>query len=149
MTRGEWLCGRRRGQRGTAQRRGAGGEGPQTRVVAVQAAGAPAMVESWREGRVVSHDRIDTIADGIGVRLPIPQAVEDMRGLVDDAVLVSEDAIVRGMRLIYGHVGVVAEPSAAVGVAAILEQSEAFRGQRVGTIICGGNVTVEQIGRWL
>ncbi len=122
---------------------------PKTRVIAVQAAGAPAMVDSWRAGRVVVHDRIDTIADGIGVRVPIPLAVEDMRGLVDDAVLVTEDAIVRGMRLLHRHVGIVAEPSGAVGIAALLEQSEAFRGQRVGTIISGGNVTVEQMERWL
>ena len=36
-----------------------------------------------------------------------------------------------------------------VGIAALLEQSEAFRGQRVGTIICGSNLTVEQMTRWL
>jgi len=74
---------------------------PKTRMVAVQAAGAPAMIESWREGRVVTRDRIDTIADGIGVRVPIPQAVEDIRGLVDDTILVTEDAIVQAMRLIH------------------------------------------------
>ena len=44
---------------------------PRTRLIAVQAAGAPAMLESWRAGRVIVHDRIDTIADGIGVRVPI------------------------------------------------------------------------------
>ncbi len=115
-------------------------------MIAVQAAGAPAIVESWRAGRVVAYDRIETIADGIEVRVPIPQALEDMRRLVDDAILVTEDAIVRAMRLIHRHVGVVAEPSAAVGVAAILERPEAFRGQLVGTSICGSNLTVEQMG---
>jgi threonine dehydratase len=122
---------------------------PKTRMIAVQAAGAPAMVESWREGRVVVRDRVDTIADGIGVRVPIPQAVEDMRGLVDDAVLVAEDAIVRGMGLLHRHAGVVAEPSAAVGIAAVLERPEAFRDQLVGTVICGSNLTAEQMARWL
>lgn len=122
---------------------------PQTRVIAVQAAGAPAMVESWRAGRVVVHDRIDTIADGIGVRVPIPQAVDDLRGLADDAVLVTENAIVRGMRLIHRHAGIVAEPSAAIGIAALLEHPEAFRDELVGTIVCGSNLTGEQMERWL
>ena len=122
---------------------------PKTRMIAVQAVGAPAMVESWREGRVVVRERIDTIADGIGVRVPVPQAVEDMRGLVDDAILVTEDAIIRGMRLLHRHVGIVTEPSAAVGVAALLERPEAFRDQLVGTIICGSNLTVEQMELWL
>ena len=122
---------------------------PQTRTVAVQAVGAPAMVESWREGRVVVHERMTTIADGIGVRVPIPQAVEDVRGLIDDAVLVTEDAILRAMRLLHRHAGIVAEPSAAVGVAALLERPEAFRGRLVGTIVCGSNLTAEQMERWL
>ena len=111
---------------------------PKTRVIAVQAAGAPAMIESWREGRVVVPDQIDTIGDGIGVRVPIPQAVEDMRGLVDDAVLVTEGAIVRGMRLLHQHTGIVAEPSAAVGIAALLEHPRVIaltcRGNRVGRV---------------
>jgi threonine dehydratase len=83
----------------------------------------------------ITH-RIDTIADGIGVRVPIPRAVEDMRGLADDTVLVTEEATVRRTRLLHRRAGVVAEPSAAVGVTAILERPEAFRGRLVGTIVC-------------
>lgn len=122
---------------------------PHTRVIAVQAAGAPAMVESWRAGRMVEHDSISTIADGIGVRVPVAQALQDMRGLVDDALLVREDTIIQGMRLLHRHAGVVAEPSAAVGIAALIEQPELLRDQLVGTIVCGGNLTDEQIRAWL
>lgn len=122
---------------------------PGTEMVVVQAAGAPAMVESWRAGRRVIHDHINTIADGIGVRVPVPQALEDMDGLVDGAVLVGEDSIVEAMRLIHRHAGVVSEPSGAVGVAAILEQPEKFRGRLVGTTVCGGNLTPQQMREWL
>lgn len=122
---------------------------PEVQVIAVQAEGAPAMVESWRSGQVVVRERADTIADGIAVRLPVPEALSDMEGLVDDALLVSDDAILRAMRLLHQHVGVVVEPSGAVGVAALLEHPERFRGVHVGTIICGGNVTLEQMEGWL
>ncbi|KJH69821.1 hypothetical protein UH38_21545 [Aliterella atlantica CENA595] len=122
---------------------------PKTRIIAIQAAGAPAMIESWRAGRVIMHEQIHTIADGIGVRVPVPEALEDMRGLVDEAILVSEEAIVQAMRLIHCHAGIVAEPSGAVGVAAILEQPELFDRQCIGTTICGGNLTVEQMQAWL
>lgn len=118
-------------------------------IVAVQAAGAPAMLESWRAGRVVTHERIDTIADGIGVRVPIREALEDMNGLVDDGLTVSEESILKAMKLIHQHLGVVSEPSGAVGIAAILEHPTRFAWQRVATVICGGNLTVEQIGHWL
>ena len=122
---------------------------PATKTVAVQAAGAPAMVESWRTGRRVVHDRIDTVADGIGVRVPVPQALEDMEGLVDDALLVSEDAIFGAMKLLHRHAGVVAEPSGAAGVAALVEHPDMFRGGLVGTIVCGGNLTADQMREWL
>lgn len=122
---------------------------PATRMVAVGAAGAPAMIESWRTGRLVTHDRVETVADGIGVRVPVPQALEDMNGLVDDALLVDEGSIIDAMRLLHRHAGVVTEPSGAVGVAAVMERPESFRDQLVGTIVCGGNLTVDQTREWL
>ncbi len=122
---------------------------PSTKIIAVQSKGAPAMVESWKEGKIKIHEQINTIADGIGVRVPIPQALEDMNGLVDDAYLVDEDTIIRSMKLIHVHTGIVAEPSAVVGIAAILENQAAFNNKSVATIITGGNVTENQMNLWL
>lgn len=121
---------------------------PDIEIIAVQAEGAPAMVESWRSGRVVTHERVATIADGVAVRLPVPEALADMEGSVDDALLVSEDAIVRAMKLIHEYVGIVAEPSGAVGVAAVFGHADRFRGRHVGTVICGSNVTAEGLRAW-
>lgn len=122
---------------------------PDIRLIAVQAAGAPAMLESWRAGRVISHPRISTIADGIGVRVPIPVALDDLRGILDDGLTVDETSIKTAMRLVHRRIGVVIEPSAAVGVAALLAYPDRFRGQRVGTILCGGNLTEQQMHDWL
>lgn len=122
---------------------------PETQVVGVAAQGAPAMVESWRAGRIVEYERSDTIADGIAVRIPIPEAVADMHGAVDDLVLVSDASIGTAMKLLHEHMGVVVEPSGAVGVAAMLEDRARFAGQLVATIICGGNLTQQQVAQWL
>ncbi len=122
---------------------------PATKRIAVQAAGAPAMAESWRAKRLVTYPVIHTIADGIGVRLPIPEALQDMDSLADDVVTVQEDSIIKAMRLIHIHAGIVAEPSGAVGIAAILEDKSRFSKGRVATVICGGNLTEEQYKVWL
>jgi threonine dehydratase len=53
------------------------------------------------------------------------------------------------MRLLHRYAGVVTEPSGAVGVAAMLEHPQAFRGESVGVIVCGGNLTDEQMQEWL
>ena len=122
---------------------------PTTRIIAVQAEGAPAMVESWQQGRIIEYSTMNTIADGIGVRLPIAEALEDMQGLVDEAILVKDETIIAGMRLAHRHLGVVLEPSGAAGLAALIENPGRFRGQTVATILCGGNLTPEQMKTWL
>ncbi len=122
---------------------------PTTQVIGVVAEGAPAMADSWRAGRIIEHPRINTIADGIGVRVPVPEAVADMGGTVDDVMSVSDDAILGAMKLLHQHLGVVVEPSGAVGLAAILEDRGRFQGQLVSTIICGGNLTPQQMDEWL
>ena len=123
---------------------------PDTKIIAIQATGAPAMVESWKSGKLITHERIDTISDGIGVRLPVPEALEDMRSLIDDALLVSDQATIHGMKLLHQHAGLVAEPSGTVGIAAICEHPDRFNNNlNIGTIICGGNLTPEQMRIWL
>jgi threonine dehydratase len=122
---------------------------PRTRLVAVCAAGAPAMARSLHEGRAVETARVDTIADGIAVRVPVPEALDDLRGVVDEVVLVEDAVVVEAMRLVHRHVGVVVEPAGAVGVAAALARPDLVRGAVAATPLCGGNLTPEQIDRWL
>ena len=103
----------------------------------------------WRAGRAIECDSSGTIADGVAVRVPIDEALRDMDGLVDDAILVSESAILEAIRLVHRHAGVVTEPSGALGVAALIENRDPFRGLVAGTILCGGNLTAEQMHAWL
>lgn len=120
-----------------------------TKMIAVQAKGAPAMIESWREGSVIEHESVETIADGIGVRIPIRQTLQDMEGLADDGILVTEDSILNAMKLLHRHAGLVVEPAGAVGISAVLENREIFAGKTVATIVCGSNLTNEQMENWL
>lgn len=122
---------------------------PGTQVIGVCAAGAPAMALSWRAGRPVSTPRADTIADGIWVRNPVPEALDMLRPVVDDIVLVTDDSMLAAIRLLFFEAGLVVEPAGAAGLAALLEQRTRWRGSLVATPVCGGNLTREQIARWL
>ncbi len=107
------------------------------------------MRDSWRSGRAVCGERVDTIADGIAVRVPVDEALSDLHGLVDDIVAVDDADLIAAMRLVHRHAGVVAEPAGVAGIAALLAQCEAYAGQRVASVLCGGNLTPEQIHDWL
>jgi threonine dehydratase len=122
---------------------------PGTRVIGVVAEGAPSMRLSFAANEPVATPAADTIADGIAVREPVLYAVQTMKGTVDEVVMVSDKSIVRAMRLLHGHLGLVVEPAGAVGVAALLANPERWRGARVATPLCGGNVTQEDTRRWL
>ena len=121
---------------------------PHVEVVAVQPEGAPAMALSWRSGSVVETETIDTIADGVAGRCPIPEVLDDLLVVVDEVMLVREESIKAGMRLLYRHAGLIVEPSAALGVAAVLEDRERFAGRRIATVICGSNVMTADFERW-
>jgi threonine dehydratase len=118
-------------------------------VIGIQPVGAPAMALSWRQRTVVETDGIETIADGVAGRCPIPEVLDDLLVVLDDVMLVREDSIKAGMRMLYEHAGLVVEPSAALGVAAILEEPERFAGRHITTILCGSNVGPADFARWV
>jgi threonine dehydratase len=121
---------------------------PDIEIVGVCSSGADSMHASWHERKVVNRPSISTIADGIGVRTPIAEALDDMRGIVDDVILVSDESIIESMRLAFEHAGLVTEPAGMAGVAALFEHAS-LRGTDSATIVCGSNITREQAQKWL
>lgn len=114
---------------------------PKTRVIGVVAGSAPSMALSWEQGAQVCAP-VSTIADGIAIRVPVPAALDWMKETVDLVVKVSESSILRALMLIRDLAGLLLEPAAAVGVAALMENPELRRG-RVGTILTGSNFSTE------
>jgi len=99
---------------------------------------------SWRDGRIYPPTNGETVADGLrtflgDVTFPI------IREHVSDIVTVTEAGIVAAMRLVWERMKLVIEPSSAVPVAALFEHPDLFRGKRVGIILSGGNVGLDQL----
>ncbi|WP_067969135.1 threonine ammonia-lyase [Mycolicibacter icosiumassiliensis] len=122
---------------------------PEVEVICIQPAGAPAMTRSWQQRRVVTTDSTETIADAVAGRFPIPDVLADLLLVADDAVLVREASIIAGMRMLLDHAGLVVEPAAALGIAAIIEDPDRFAGRHVVTIVCGSNVDMDAYRRWV
>lgn len=121
---------------------------PATRMIGACAKAAPAMARSWRSGHI-HEGRADTIADGLAVSRPHPEALTNMSGQVDDILLADDNTMLEAMRLAHQELGVVLEPSGAAGLATLMAYPDLFRGRLVGVILSGGNLTVEQIRQWL
>jgi threonine dehydratase len=116
---------------------------PGIRVVGAEPAQADDAFQSFRSGERRALRAPDTMADGlrgfIGVR-----NFALLRSHVDDIVTVSEAEIVAAMRVVLADLKLLIEPSAAVPVAAALAGRLGEPGQRVGIVLSGGNVDLEQ-----
>jgi threonine dehydratase len=69
------------------------------------ATGAPAIQRSLAAGRVIETERADTIADGIAVRAPAPEALTMLEGRYDTVVSVSDAEIIRAMAVAADRLG--------------------------------------------
>ena len=128
-----WRAGQRCRLRRCAARRA-------RRVIGVQPAGAPAMALSWRRARwsrPTASTRSPTASPGAARS----QRCSTTCSWCSTTSYWSARTRSRpGCALIHEHAGLVVEPSAALGVAAVLEASERFAGRRVTTVLCGTNV---------
>lgn len=121
---------------------------PQTEIIGVCAAGARIMYDALRAHPRLSAASADTIADGIAVRVAVPEALLDLRPLVSDVLLVDDAQLLDSMRTLHRLTGQMYEPSAVAGVAAIAADRERFAQRRVATVLTGRNLTRQQIADW-
>ena len=118
------------------------------KIVGVQAERAPSYCLSWKEGRVIGTETCDTIADGLATRTPETANVREVKNLVDDVVLVSEEQMLRAIETLLLEEHVLAEPAGAASTAALLKSSTDL-GENVALVVSGANISPEVLRRAL
>jgi threonine dehydratase len=119
---------------------------PQVKIVGVQAERAPSYYLSWKEGKVVGTETCDTIADGLATRTPEAANVRDVKNLVDELVLVSEEQMLRAIEILLLEEHILAEPAGAASTAALLN-SGTNCGEHVVLVVSGANISREVLRR--
>lgn len=114
--------------------------GLRTKVVGVVASRAAAYALSFAAGKPVATNSADTLADGLAVRVPSPQAVDMVCRGAERIVTVDDDEILAAMRHYYTDTHNLAEPAGAAALAALLKEKSAMAGRRVALILSGANV---------
>jgi threonine dehydratase len=117
---------------------------PATQVIAAEPEAADDAYRSLQAGKILPANDPRTIADGLRTSLgELTFAI--MQQHVQQIVTVSEAAIVRAMRYVWERMKIVIEPSAAVPIGALLEKKIDLTGKRIGVILSGGNVSLDQL----
>lgn len=120
------------------------GIAPRTRVIGAEPSGAPDAWESLRNGERISEMTANTICDGLrGIIGAIN--FELMREHEVEVLLADDDEIRRAMRLMWERLKLLVEPSSATVLAAVLRHPEKFAGRRVGLVLSGGNVDLDDL----
>lgn len=111
---------------------------PNIKITGVEPRAYPSLISEMRnEPHLIGGP---TIAEGIAVRQVGRRNIEVCQRLVDDVVLVEEDAIERAITLFATVEKTIAEGAGAAGLAALLAYPSKFSGKRVGLVLCGGNI---------
>ncbi|MGH9815769.1 MAG: pyridoxal-phosphate dependent enzyme [Candidatus Acidiferrales bacterium] len=116
----------------------------QVGVIGAEPKNADDAYRSLRAGRIEPLAQAHTIADGLRAGV-CERTFAILRERVDEVVLVSEEEIAAAMRHVWERMKIIIEPSAAVAVAVAMKGLPAVAGKRVGIIISGGNVDLEQL----
>src|SRR5262249_2555490 len=113
---------------------------PALEVFGVQAAGAPALHDSWHAGRRLTTSRVDTFAEGVATRTTYDVTYSALAEGLAGFVTVTDAEIAESMRTILAITKNVVEGSGAIGFAALPKLRDRLAGKRVGIIFCGGNI---------
>ncbi|MBL7002700.1 MAG: pyridoxal-phosphate dependent enzyme [Gammaproteobacteria bacterium] len=117
---------------------------PDIKIYAAEPLNADDAARSFRAGHIIADDAPETIADGL--KVPLKDLTwHFVSNHVTDILTATEEEIVDAMKLIWKRMKIVIEPSSAVSLATILKNKEVFAGKRVGVIITGGNVDLDQL----
>jgi len=120
---------------------------PRTRLLGVQAEGAPAVTLSWRAGRPVETATPATFAEGVATRVPASLTLEIMRRLVHDMVLVSDEELREGIRILLRLTHNLAEGAGAASTAAAWKLRDRLAGKTVVGVLSGGNLDIRELAR--
>ena len=120
---------------------------PSIKVYGVQAAGAPSMFNSIRDGEIETLPSVSTIADGIAVKKPGNITFDMVSKYVDDIATVSEDEIAAAILALIEKQKMIAEGAGAVSVAAAMFGKFPIQGKKVVCVVSGGNIDVTSLNR--
>ena len=120
---------------------------PNVKVYGVQAAGAPSMYNSVKNGKIETLKGVSTFADGIAVKSPGENTFHYCSNYVDEIVTVNEDEISTAILTMMEQQKTIAEGAGAVSVAAVLANKLPLKGKKVVCVVSGGNIDVTILSR--
>jgi threonine dehydratase len=114
--------------------------GAKAEIIGVVSENAPTAKLSVEAGRPVETESCRTFADGMAVRVPVPEALEIYSRGAARIVSVSDAEVAEAIRVYYSDTHNLAEGAGAAPLAGLMQERAAMEGKKVAVILCGGNI---------
>lgn len=117
---------------------------PEAFVYGAEPEGADDAFQSFRAGKIIPNKTVNTIADGLRAQigeLTFPIIQKTVSGIIT----LTEVEIIDAMRIIWERMKIIVEPSSSIALAAVLKEKQLFQGKKVGIILSGGNVDLDNL----
>ena len=99
---------------------------------------------SLKSGRIETNDSTNTIADGLKTQLG-DKNFPIIKNEIKSIIRITEEEIIESMKIIWERLKIICEPSCSLPLAAVLKNKETFENKKVGIIISGGNVDLNNL----
>ncbi len=117
---------------------------PEIMVYGAEPSEADDAYRSLQKGEIVANETIETICDGLRAQIgTIPFPI--IQKYVDGIITVTETEIIEAMKMVWERMKIIAEPSSVITLGALLKSKDKFSGKKVGLILSGGNVDLNQL----
>lgn len=118
---------------------------PQTKIIGVEPAGAPSMLEAIKAGHPVVVENIDRFVDGAAVKKVGEVTFEFCKDVLDEMHLVPEGKICSTILQLYNQDAIVVEPAGAMSIAVLDDYAEQLVGKNVVCIVSGSNNDIDRM----
>ena len=123
---------------------------PKLTIFGIEPMGADSMKRSFKEGRPVTLDKVNTIADSLGAPMAMKYSYELTRKSVDKIFTVSDADLKNAMRFIQTYLNLWVEPACAASMAGLMGPVKEYcEGKNVAIIACGSNISFKKFSKIL
>lgn len=118
---------------------------PKTKIVGVEPAGAPSMLEALKAGKPVELNNIERFVDGAAVKKVGNVTFSICKEVLDEMHLVAEGKICSTILQLYNQDAIVVEPAGAMTIAVLDEYAEKIKGKKIVCIVSGSNNDIDRM----
>lgn len=119
---------------------------PDIKIIGVEGTDQASMKAAFDAGKPVQLEYTDGFCDGTAVNKAGENTYPICRAVLDEIVTVTNDEVCAAMAWLWEHRRAIPEPAGAMGIAAMLQRTDALRGKKVIAIVCGANMDFSQLG---